>query len=192
MAVTNKHNVKVFEDAMKKVKTSLKPQFLKIGLETALDLVKEAVHAYDEEDTNLTGNLLNSIAGGVYINGTLEGIMTANKAADIPIQTHTYVRVGDGGFVEYRTGERVDYVRQYAGGKFLFQPVDKNKTGQQSALEFLGNYKSKPIAMEVIICAAAPYAEYLQNKRGLDVLTTAVQNAEEALKTNFKIFRIKL
>ena len=188
MDVTNR-NEKVFGDGIKKALISMQKKLVEKGINIAEEYVSEAVHAYDEEDANLTGNLLNSIAGGVYVNQRLEAIVTAGDATNIPQQTHRYVRVGDGGFMEYRTGEYVDFVNQYEGSRFFFQPVDKNKDGRMSIFDFFREYIPSHKTFEVVICAAAPYAEYLQKVRELDVLTSAYADMKQD-KQMFKGFKV--
>lgn len=188
MDVTRR-NEKVFGDGIKKALISMQKKLVEKGTDIAEKYVSKAVHAYDEENANLTGNLLNSIAGGVYVNKRLEAIITASDSTDIPQQTHKYVRVGDGGFMEYRTGDYVDFVNQYEGSRFFFQPVDKNKDGKMSIFDFFREYKPSYKTFEVVICASAPYADYLQSERGLDVLTTAYADMEED-KQMFKGFKV--
>jgi hypothetical protein len=190
MDVTRR-NLEVFNKGMAKMDSLIKKKFLFAGLNLASDLVINAVEAYQDDPNagSLTGNLLNSIAGGVYYNGVLERICTANKHARIPVQTHRYARVGDGGFKDYDSGEIVDFVNQYAGSEIFFQPVDKNKAGLQSALEFLSSYKAS-MKLEIIICAAAPYAEYLQSERNLDILTSAYAGAERELRQYIKLIKL--
>jgi hypothetical protein len=108
-----KQNLKVFEAGIAKAKATLKKSMLNAGTETAEELVRIAVETYEAHEASLTGNLINSIMGGVYFNKFLERICTANKSAGIPVATHTYTRIGDGGFIDYDSGERVDFVKQY-------------------------------------------------------------------------------
>lgn len=186
-----KRNLQTFEKGLAKVEAMIKKKYLFYGMDLASDLVVNAVEAYQDDSKagSLTGNLLNSIAGGVYYNGVLERICTANKHAKIPVQTHRYARIGDGGFKDYDSGEIVDFVKQYAGGEFSFQPVDKNKAGLQSALEFLGSYQTSK-KLEIVICAAAPYAEYLQSERNLDILTSAYAGAENGFRNFVKLIKL--
>lgn len=169
----------------------MKKQLVNFGDDVARELVRTAVEAYDSEDANLTGNLINSIAGGVYYNRSLVEIITANKAAGIPTETHTYTYVGDGVFKEYGTGDTVYFVFQYSGGILRFQKVDGKGTGRESALNFLGSYTPKNKLMEVVICAAAPYAEFLLRQRHLDVLSSSRQVSEQVWESNYlKIIKI--
>lgn len=167
-----KQNLDVFEKGIQKGIQSAKGKLLDLGSKMATRLVSIAVEQYRKEEANLTGNLLNSMAGGIYINGSLERIITASDATDISNETHTYTYVGDGVFEEYGTGDTVYFVFQY-NKPFKFQKVDGTGTGRKSAIDFLSSYKPKSKVFEVVICSAAPYSEYLQEARKLDVLTTA-------------------
>lgn len=184
-----KQNLKVFEAGIAKAKTTLKKSMLNAGTETAEELVRIAVETYEAHEASLTGNLINSIMGGVYYNKFLERICTANKSAGIPVATHTYTRIGDGGFIDYDSGERVDFVKQYRGGELLFQKAERGGTGYDSALEFLSSYQPKSSFLEIVICAAAPYADYIQNVRGLDILTTSLMEAKGVFKGNLVYIR---
>ena len=184
-----KRNIETFNSGIAKVKATLKKSMLNTGVETAEELVRIAVEAYESEEASLTGNLINSIAGGVYYNGFLERFCTASKAAGIPAETHTYTRVADGGFIDYDTGDEVDFVKQYKGGKYKFQPTEKGGTGVDSALSFLSSYQPKTSFLEIVICAAAPYATYIQKTRGLDVLTSSMMEAKGVFKGNMVYIR---
>ena len=184
-----KQNLKVFEAGIAKAKATLKKSMLNAGTETAEELVRIAVETYEAHEASLTGNLINSIMGGVYLNKFLERICTANKSAGIPVATHTYTRIGDGGFIDYDSGERVDFVKQYRGGELLFQKAERGGTGYDSALEFLSSYQPKSSFLEIVICAAAPYADYIQNVRGLDILTTSLMEAKGIFKGNLVYIR---
>ena len=184
-----KQNLKVFEAGIAKAKATLKKSMLHAGTETAEELVRIAVETYEAHEASLTGNLINSIMGGVYFNKFLERICTANKSAGIPVATHTYTRIGDGGFIDYDSGERVDFVKQYRGGELLFQKADRGGTGDDSALAFLSSYQPKSSFLEIVICAAAPYADYIQNVRGLDILTTSLMEAKGVFKGNIVYIR---
>lgn len=166
-----------------------KSEFLKLGLSVAEGLIGDALDAYPLDKT-LTGNILNSIAGGVYINKKLEGMIFASDKGVEPA-TSTYARVGDRGFVTW-TGEQLKdgYVHQYKSESgFKFQSVGYNVNGEYSAMTFLRSYRPKTQYLEVVICAAAPYAEYLQNVRKLDVLTTAYSETEN--RWNFNVLNVK-
>lgn len=183
MAGTNA-NLRAFERGISKAKAALKKSMILAGQEAVEELVRIAVEAYETEEASLTGNLINSIAGGVYYNKFLERFCTASKAAGVPTETYTYTRVADGGFIDYDSGEKVDFVYQYKGGNLKFQPSERGGTGVNSALSFLSSYQPKTSFLEIVICAAAPYAEYIQQVRGLDVLTSSMQEATGVFKGN--------
>lgn len=184
-----KRNIDTFNAGIAKVKATMKKSMINTGELTAEELVRIAVESYENEGSSLTGNLINSIAGGVYYNRFLERFCTASKAAGIPAETHTYTRVADGGFIDYDTGDKVDFVKQYKGGKFRFQPTERGGTGIDSALSFLSSYQPKTSFLEIVICAAAPYADYIQKVRGLDILTTSLQEAKGVFKGNLVYIR---
>lgn len=184
-----KDNLKVFEDGIALALRKSRSVFLDFGTEIVTDLVKMAVEAYSKEEASLTGNLLNSMAGGIYINGRIARIVYAEVAPE----THTYTYVGDGVFQDYdNPKDTVYFVFQYRD-PYRFQKVDGTGRGYDSAREFLESYIPKSNVFEVVICAAAPYAEYLQRERQLDVLTTANLNKKRVwnmAKKNIKVVQI--
>lgn len=173
-----KRNLQVFNSGVKKALQLARPNLLEIGLKISESLVRDAVNAYKATEANLTGNLLNSIAGGVYVNGWFSGLVMASKVG-IEAETHTYANVGSKGFKEWGTGDDLygGFVHQYREG-FSFQPTEKGGTGRESAINFLSSHNPQSKVFEIVICAAAPYAEYLQNTRKLDVLTTAFEESQ--------------
>lgn len=174
MVATNK-NLATFDTGIRKALQKMKNNYLALGVKVAKELIDEATRAYLNEEASLTGNLLNSIAGGVYVNKSFEAFVTNDGIEGV---THTYAKVGDKGFKDYDTGEIVEMVKQYRGGEFKFIPAPRGERGVDSALEFLSSYRPKKSALEIVICAAAPYASFLQETRKLDVLTTAYQEAD--------------
>jgi hypothetical protein len=83
----------------------------------------------------------------------------------------------------------VDFVKQYRGGELLFQKAERGGTGYDSALEFLSSYQPESSFLEIVICAAAPYADYIQNVRGIDILTTSLMEAKGIFKGNLVYIR---
>ena len=184
-----KQNLKVFEDGIALALKKSRSVFLDFGSEIVTELVKKAVEDYSKHKASLTGNLLNSIAGGIYINGRIARIIHPNIAPE----THTYTYVGDGVFQDYDDPKNTVYfVFQYRK-PLEFQKVDGTGTGYDSAVKFLESYTPKSKVFEIVICAAAPYAEYLQEKRQLDVLTTANMNKRrvwDMAKKNINVVQI--
>ena len=186
MAATNKHNVKVFEDAMKKVNEKIL-RTLSSKFESMVEkLIDEAIDAYQNSGRNvsLTGNLVNSIAGAFYYKGKPVFAKYATGSESARNITSTYTFAGDKrGFYDYDTGEYVPLVKQYRGGGLKFKRIPYGGTGLDSAMDFFSEYKPTT-TYEVVMVAAAPYAEFLQEKRDLDVLTTAMNIGE----SQFSIF----
>ena len=183
-----KQNLDVFDKGIAQGIKNARNTLLDFGSELATTLVSIAIENYGKEDANLTGNLLNSMAGGIFINGKISRIIFG----DVEPETHHYTYVGDGVFEEYRTGDTVYFVFQY-NKPFRFQKVDGTGTGRDSAIEFLQSYSPKSRILEVVICAAAPYAEYLQNVRKLDVLTGSFSEARKVwdkAKKHIKIVKV--
>lgn len=181
-----KRNLEAFENGIAKGLKESRSKFVEFGKEVVKDLVTKSVESYSKEDANLTGNLLNSIAGGIYFNGRIASIVFPE---DVKEETHTYTYVGDGPFEEYGTGDTVYFVFQYRK-PYEFQKVDGNGTGRDSAFKFLKDYVPKSKFFEIVICAAAPYASYLQEVRKLDVLMTANDRKREVWRRHVKILQV--
>lgn len=185
-------NVKVFEAGMRRAEAAIQKEFVRQGENIARTLIQIAVSSYQVAKANLTGNLLNSICGGVYYNKNLQRIVKPR----VKEATHTYAHVGDKGFLEFDSMKPIEYVRQYQKRReglvsFKFQDVP-NGSGSDDAIDFLMGYKPPKGSLGIIICAAAPYAEYLQNVRGLDVLTTSFNNADGVFNEYIELTDIKL
>lgn len=183
-----KQNLDVFDKGVAQGIKNARNTLLNFGSEIVTALVSIAVENYNKRDANLTGNLLNSMAGGIFINGKIARVIFA----DVDPETHHYTYVGDGVFEEYGTGDTVYFVFQY-NPPLQFQKVDGTGTGRDSAIKFLESYSPKSKIFEVVICAAAPYAEYLQNVRELDVLTGSFDKSKkvwEKARKHIKIVKV--
>ena len=111
-----KRNEKVFEDGIKKALISMQKKLVGKGINIAEKYVSEAVHAYDEEDANLTGNLLNSLCWGVAYSGEL-------KAS---------------GFFRNAQSTKISYLHEWSTEYAAF-PVD----GHSLAAEYIERYGMK-------------------------------------------------
>ena len=189
-----KRNLETFNNGIAMALKKSKGTLLEFGSEIVTDFVAMAAEAYQNEKgadgkgVSLTGNLLNSIAGGIYINGRIARVITAEVAPE----THTYAYVGDGPFKEYGTGDTVYFVFQY-NKPYEFQKVDSTGTGRDSAFKFLESYTPKSKIFEIVVCAAAPYAGYLRNVRNLNVLTINDREKKQVwnrAKKNIQIVQI--
>lgn len=168
-------NLEVFNKGIKAVQEKILRQLTRRFEDMVEHLIDEAIIAYQSsgKDVSLTGNLINSIAGAFYHKGKPVFAKYATSSEEARSITSTYTFAGDRrGFYDYDTGEFVPFVKQYAGGDKKFQRIPYGGTGLDSAMDFFGEYEPKH-TYEVVIVAAAPYAEFLQKKRDLDVLTTA-------------------
>lgn len=184
-----KHNLEVFEKGLALAKSNVRKPLIDFGSEVVTELVKIAAEEYTKEEASLTGNLLNSIAGAIYFNGKIARIITAEVAPE----THHYTYVGDGVFQDYdNPKDTVYFVFQYRK-PYEFQKVNATGTGYESARKFLESYSPKSKFFEIVVCAAAPYAEYLQKVRDLDVLTTAESRKKRVwdnMKKNITIAKL--
>lgn len=150
------------------------------------DILADAVNSYAAEKVHLTGNTINSFGCGLYVDGKCVQILLASDMGLEPA-TFSFAFVGAGGFSDWDTGEYVNAVKPYKNKNYHFVGVDKGKFGENAARDFLKNYKgavSKGISL--IVVAGVPYAEFLANKRKLDVLRSAYVDASGIISKNLK------
>lgn len=144
--------------------------------------VIELVEAYDAKQANMTGNAINSFAYGFYLKGRLQYVETARKISGIPPATGQNAYPGES-VREYDTGKNT-VVREYRKKSgYRFQSVG-NFDGASEAVAFLqGQTLSSSHSTGVIVCWAAPYADYLERKRKMHVLEKEMNTARLPIST---------
>lgn len=184
MGTVSAENEKALRSGWAKADKLMRAHWEKIGRPLMRKLLDEAIAGYLKGAANLTGNMVNSFAAGLYIDGTLKEMLMA-KNTGIQGETYTYAFVGAKGFKDWDSGETVKSVREYRNKELQFQSAPKGEKGADSARDFLSTYASRMgKGMSIVVVAAAPYAEYLANKRKLDVLTTVKADSPSILKQN--------
>ena len=155
----------------KSIEAKCKKQALKILYNTACDLVSSYAETKDYHD--VTGNMLNSFAVGVYNDGKLMYIVDAQDVArDEPMRR------------TLAAGEKYDLPYYYDG-----EEVEKDLPGGSKAKPYVGEYGKggqdgrmaarRSLAQRhpksryaLIAVVAVQYAKYVQNKKNHDVLTS--------------------
>lgn len=163
---------------------SLEKQFrdnvVKAVLEEAIRRIHRvcvnAAKAYMEEiDTargffDVTGNLYQSFAVGIYLNGLLIGI--ERVSGDEPLMT------------SLEKGEAFPFERYYSGDDVEGKPYigeigEGNQWGPAVAEYFLRNHQPEnKIGFSLVVVAAMDYAEFVESKANHDVLSKLRDDAE--------------
>ena len=151
-----------------------------VNLQFALDEIVDMATRMRRDETkhNMTGNTVNSYAGGLFINGVLKAI-SIGQPGQSPLQG------------KLRKGERFKKERLRWDGD-LQQSTFKAKVDTDSrmepasSLDFIRSFKPKGNGFEVVICDGVEYATYQENVRNIDVLTGSFSTAAEMLAKNLK------
>lgn len=158
-------------------------QMQTIAKQYALSILREAVNNYIMENPSLTGNTLNGFCCGAWYKGKLYHIWTVRNIPSAPKKaTHGYTHPGDRGFKDYDSDEYIGSkedpsVREYgdndvAGIGYLeFQHVGSGNS-ENYAVKYLRSRHPGGTDWSFIIANATPYAEYLEQVRELDVLSS--------------------
>lgn len=149
--------------------------FLPMFENLANQLINDAL--IKREFLSFTGNTLTSYSCGLYFNNTLEYFISTSQDMRPPVR------------VKLANGEYVHLEEPYEGlprNQRGLVPTD-GKYGWESALEFLKNFKfSKNYPVALVMTTGTEYSEYLEEARGLNVLTDTYLHARQILSTNIK------
>ncbi len=155
----------------KDIDARCKKQALKILYNTAIDLV--SIYAECKDYHDVTGNMLNSFAVGVYNDGKLVYIVDAQSVAREDPTRKTLAAGEMYDLPHYYGGEAVR--RLLPGGKTTRPYVGEYGTGGQdgrmAARRSLAQRHPKS-RYALVAVVAVQYAKFVQNKRGHDVLTS--------------------
>lgn len=138
----------------------------------ARDMV--SVYANTKDYHDVTGNLLNSFAVGVYHKGKLVNVVDANDVGREP-PTRPSLAKGERYDLEvYYSGKPARHVSQ--DGKTVAKPyVGEYGSGGKSGVNVARNsltQRHPGSTYALIAVVAMEYAKYVQNKRNHDVLTS--------------------
>lgn len=160
------------EIAMMAIEKKLKA----IGKDLAIYALLEAVKAWDEEtDVNLTGNTRFGFCSAVYYDNKLfvGPYFLFDFEGGKP--TNGMTAVGRKGFHDYDSGtwigsEKDPVVMEYKHPYYRFQPTSEGKYSYEMTANWLRSHRPGTKGMVVTVANMTPYADYLREVRGLDVL----------------------
>lgn len=174
-------NAKVLEEGKKKMRNIIDKYLLDRITEIGIRLLQDGV--VSAKYHNVTGNTLTSLAVGIYYRGGLSRIITAVVTQGLKNPTRPKLSRGD--------GIGVIMVQSYESGKFIpikkYNLVDTNgEYGLTTSVNFLKAYKTPSDGIGLVMCTGTEYSNYLESKKGLNVLSDTFDYAESIAKMTFK------
>lgn len=128
------------------------------------------------EYLGFTGNTQTSYACGLYVDGSLSGIVLQDNWSQKPLRK----KVPFGKWVYLRN--------PYEGpSRCVRGSVNTdNGYGQETSIQFLKSYHAKKDTIQIVMTTGTEYSEYLEVVAGLDVLTGTYEAAKTILAQGFK------
>lgn len=172
---------KQIDAGKKKMQTIIGNYFLDKITDIGIKLLHDGV--VSAQYHNVTGNTLTSLAIGIYNKHSLVRIITAVVTEGLKNATRPKLSRGN--------GIGVIMVQQYESGKFIpiskYGLIDTNgEYGLTTSINFLKSYKPPSDGIGLVMCTGTEYSDYLESKKGLNVLTDTYDYAESIAKTSFK------
>lgn len=174
-------NAKVLEEGKKKMGNIIDGYLLDRITEIGIRLLKDGV--ISAQYHNVTGNTLTSLAVGIYYKGGLSRVITAVVTQGLKNATRPKLSRGD--------GIGVIMVRSYESGKLIpikkYNLIDTNgEYGLTTSVNFLKSYKAPSDGIGLVMCTGTEYSNYLESRKGLNVLSDTYDYAESISKMTFK------
>ena len=142
---------------------------------TCDDLIDDAVRS--KEYTGFTGNTQTSYSCGLYVNGAFTYYVNQRMWTENPVRK----KVPKGMYVYLK--------RPYEGkprGVIGRTDVD-SLYGKDSAFQFLKSYNGAPTkGLAIVMTTGTEYSVYIEQVRGLNVLTDTFRNAKSILLKNMR------
>ena len=153
---------------------------ISMNLQYALDeIVTMAVRMRrDETKHNMTGNTVNSYAGGLFIDGVLKAVSMGQ-----PGQGPLEEKLRKGGRFK---AEQLRWDGDLQQKTFKAEVDTDGRIEPASSIGFINSYNAKEKGFEVVICDGVEYATYQENVRNIDVLTGSFSTAASMLLNNLK------
>lgn len=151
-----------------------------VNLQYALDeLVETAIRIRREQTRhNMTGNTVNSYAGGLFIDGQLKA-MSLGQPGRSPLRGK--LKEGE----RFRAG-RTRWDGDIQQHTFKAKVNTDGRTEAAASIDFIRAYKPKGKGFTVVVCDGVEYATYQENVHNIDVLTGSFSGAAAILAKNFK------
>lgn len=148
--------------------------------QNALDEIVDNAMRLRRETTrhNMTGNTVNSYAGGLFVDGSLKTI-SLGQPGKYPLRN------------KLRAGEKFPAEKKRWDGdvqnKTFVAPVDTDaRTEAAESIDFIKSYKPQGDNLEVVVCDGVEYAVYQENEMNIDVLTGSFSGVASILAQHFK------
>ena len=151
-----------------------------VNLQYALDELVETAMRIRREQTrhNMTGNTVNSYAGGLFIDGQLKAISLGQPGRS-PLRKK--LREGE----KFRAG-KTRWDGDIQQRTFTAQIDTDARTEAAASIDFIKSYKPKDKGFAIVVCDGVEYATYQENVYNIDVLTGSFGGAAAILSKNFK------
>lgn len=121
---------------------------------------------------NVTGNLINSVAVGMYNNGELIGIATSYEELGKG-PTRKTLKKGEAYDLNFYWGNAKAFNRRITK-PYIEETGTENYYGHEEAVKFIRSHKpSRREGLSAIIVVAVDYAKYTETAKAANVLTEA-------------------
>ena len=168
------NNAKILKDGLQKGYKQIIDYLYKQMYEVCERLLLEVPK--HREYLGFTGNTQTSYACGLYVDGTLEGVVVQQNWNSPPV--HKKVRQGEWVYLRNPYEGRSRSIRgtSRVSGNF----------GLDTSISFLRSYPAKKNYIQIVMTTGTEYSAYLEAAAGLDVLTGTYEAAKAILAKGFK------
>lgn len=168
------NNAKILKDGLKKGYEQIVKYLYKQMYDMCERLLVEV--PLHRQYLGFTGNTQTSYACGLYVDGTLEGIVTQKNWNSPPV--HRKVKIGEWVYL------RNPYEGRSRSIRGTSQVTDN--FGLDTSIRFLRSFNAKKNTIQIVMTTGTEYSAYLEAAAGLDVLTGTYEAAKVILAQGFK------
>lgn len=151
----------------------------KILVPMVKDLIDAATQGRIVLGSNMTGNTVNSYAGGVYVGGQLVYMQTSFGSIPPPLRG----KLGKGQ-IFFPNTQRWD--GEIQAHKFIAQAGSNGAVEAERSINFLQSHKPTSKGWAIVVCNGVEYATYQESTMNIDVLTNNFDYAKMFAPTHFK------
>lgn len=168
------HNEKVLEEGKIKMDRIIYKHIYDTLVNVCDALLKDAC---DKKEYNgFTGNTQTSYSCGLYIDGVLSYYANQDRWNKTPIR------------LKVPKDEVVFLPDPYEGKPRKVKGIVEvnNMYGKDTAFSFISSYKAPKKGFVIVMCTGTEYSEYIEKKRGLNVLSDTYQETRKILFSKIK------